>query len=194
MAGDCHVAVVDLQKFCGVISAASVEVPAQAHQTDQYVSRPLKTGGGHEGLRHVGHPRRVAQRLAAAPARATAPSITVTGGDHAITIADGTSMVRLVLTKRGTVCPRCGSECFYLLYRAQWCCRSCSGCDYRIRHCYRSTSVLRRLAILRSLARAPVLSLKAQELRFRLDRVNREIAAHVRRSVVRADRRKRQRT
>jgi hypothetical protein len=30
MARDCHIAVVDLQKFCGLITAASVEVPALA--------------------------------------------------------------------------------------------------------------------------------------------------------------------
>jgi hypothetical protein len=30
MARDCHAAVADLQKFCGLITAASVEVPALA--------------------------------------------------------------------------------------------------------------------------------------------------------------------
>jgi hypothetical protein len=50
--------------------------------------------------------------------------------------------------------------------------------------------VLRRLAILRALAKVPTLSLKAQALRFRLNRVNREIAAHVRRSAARSYRRK----
>ena len=47
---------------------------------------------------------------------ADAPSIEITGGDGAFTIdAD----VHVVVTRRGMICPRCGCECFYLLYRTQ---------------------------------------------------------------------------
>jgi hypothetical protein len=108
------------------------------------------------------------------PEIADAPTVEVTGGDHAFTIGE----VRVVVTKRGMICPRCGRGCYALVFHDGWGCRRCSGCKYRIK--YRPSPMVRRRSILRSLARADPLSLKTYVLERKLCRVNRAIVQRAR--------------
>jgi hypothetical protein len=106
------------------------------------------------------------------PNIAAAPTIEVTGGDGAFNIGD----VRVVVTKRAMTCPRCSAACFALVFYDDWGCRSCClsrGCNYRSN--WHPSPMFRRQSILRRLARADPLSLKAYELERKLRRVDRAI-------------------
>ena len=89
--------------------------------------------------------------------------------------------VRVILRGRWLVCPSCERLCQYLLRREGWHCRCCSGCDYAVRHTWRtSPAVHRRRKLLRALAREPVLSLKASAIRYQLARIDRAILTRLR--------------
>src|SRR5262249_19554545 len=69
---------------------------------------------------------------------APAPSIKVVGADGSFTIVDEGLATRVVLRDRWMVCPSCERLCRYLLRRDGWKCRRCSGCDYAVRHRFRT--------------------------------------------------------
>jgi hypothetical protein len=143
------------------------------------------------------------------PGIADAPTIEVVGGDGAFTIIPRTlsaagdggatkytwSQVRVVVTKRGMTCPRCGAGCQALVYNNDaWGCRQCAG--YRYRCQYQPSPIEKRRAILRQLSRVDPLSLKAYELEHKLRRINRAIvqrAKNVRNRITHPDRRGRPR-
>jgi hypothetical protein len=96
--------------------------------------------------------------------------------------------VRVILRGRWLVCPSCERLCQYLLRREGWHCRCCSGCDYAVRHTWRTNPMVhRRRKLLRQLVREPVLSLKASAIRYQLARIDRAILTRVRDAYRRAD-------
>jgi ribosomal protein S27AE len=64
--------------------------------------------------------------------------------------------VRVVATKRGLICPRCGAGCYALVFRDGWGCRRCAGAKYRSK--YRPSPMHRRQSLLRALVRADPLT------------------------------------
>jgi hypothetical protein len=112
------------------------------------------------------------------PEHADGLSIEVTGGDGVFTIGPD---VRVVVTKRTMVCPRCGASCLALVLHEGWGCTTCClamGCNYRCN--WHPGPLFRRGTILRQLARADPLSLKAFELKRKLKATNRMIAKRAR--------------
>jgi hypothetical protein len=79
------------------------------------------------------------------------------------------------------VCPSCHRENRYLLLdraRRRWCCRRCSGADYRIRHQPRLAAILRQQAILRRLIEMPEgRGPKVEALQARLRSANAQVRA-----------------
>jgi hypothetical protein len=67
----------------------------------------------------------------------------------------------------------------YLLYRGEWRCQRCSGCDWSVRHQFRTFPVLRRQRLLRQLAQRPVLNLRSSELRYELAKVDQAIVERI---------------
>jgi hypothetical protein len=107
-------------------------------------------------------------------------SIRVTGGQGTFTIATGSNEVQVVLRGRWIVCPHCERLGMYLLYRGAWRCQRCSGCDWAVRHRFRTIPVLRRRRLLRQLAKRPVLDLRSSELRYELAKVDKAIFERIR--------------
>jgi hypothetical protein len=101
---------------------------------------------------------------------ADATPIAITGADGAVVIESPKS-VRVVITKRGMVCPHCGAGCYMLLHNGEsWGCRLCCGLKYRTRSGPHPTITLR--SVLRWLARADAGSLRERRLKNKLERLN----------------------
>jgi hypothetical protein len=107
-------------------------------------------------------------------------AIRVTGDGNALRLAGGGTEVRVVRRGQYLVCPACERLCRYLLFRVNWHCQVCSGCDWASQHRFRTIPVLRRRRLLRQLAQRPVLDLRASELRYQLAKVDRAIIERIR--------------
>jgi hypothetical protein len=108
-------------------------------------------------------------------------SIEVTGHAGAFEIVDPDGIVlRVVLTKKLMVCPHCGCHCHKLVHNGEgWGCRRCCNLKYRSRAWPHPTITLRSL--LRRLSRVDGGSLREEELRRKLERINSTIAKQARR-------------